>query len=312
MNIQYLAYKEIDKVKWDACVEKAKNHLTYGYSWYLDIIAEQWDGLVLDDYQAVMPLCYNKKLLGYSQLYQPAFNQQAGIFSIQSLSETDVKSFLQSIPEKFKLINISLNEKNPIVPFGPFTVYRKTNLVTPLHKSYQEIANAYSDNHKRNVAKSKRRGLRIESSDKVKAVIKMYQETQKDKAGLSNEDYKRIEILMQKLLEKEMAFIKEVYLEDELILSMFFIHDQNRIINIFGSGNEKGKKNKAMYFCIDHILEAFAGTETIFDFEGSSIPGVAYFFKGFGCEKKFYHQIVSNQLPNWLSTLRSIRTWIKS
>ncbi len=42
--------------------------------------AGQWDALVLDDYQAVMPLTWRSKF-GIRYLYQPAFTQQTGIFS---------------------------------------------------------------------------------------------------------------------------------------------------------------------------------------------------------------------------------------
>ena len=44
MSITYLAHEEIDKLKWDTCVRNAYNGLIYGYSWYLDVAAEHWDG----------------------------------------------------------------------------------------------------------------------------------------------------------------------------------------------------------------------------------------------------------------------------
>ena len=33
-QIKYLQHKEIDKAKWDACIEQAPNGLIYGYSFY--------------------------------------------------------------------------------------------------------------------------------------------------------------------------------------------------------------------------------------------------------------------------------------
>ena len=60
-QIKYLQYKEIDKAKWDVCITNAPNGLIYGYSFYLDCMARRWDALVLGDYEAVMPLTWNKK-----------------------------------------------------------------------------------------------------------------------------------------------------------------------------------------------------------------------------------------------------------
>jgi len=217
MAIQYLTYQQIDKNKWDHCVEKAQNHLTYAYTWYLDIICDQWAGLVEDDYHAVMPLCFNKKLLGYKQLYQPAFNQQAGVFSLSPLSEEKIKSFILAIPDEYKYLNISLNEGNPIRPFSSFTIYRKTNLVTHLSKPYEKLTNQYSDNHKRNVTKSKRKNLRLEKSGTVQEVLKIYRAAQEKKAGLINKDYQRIEKLMQRLIEKKLGFIRSIYIDQEQV-----------------------------------------------------------------------------------------------
>ena len=111
--IKYLKNKEIDKQKWDACINDAANGLIYGYSWYLDIIAEKWDALIYDDYSAVMPLTRKSKF-GIKYLIQPVYMQQAGIFFKQKLSETELENFINHIPKKFKKITINLNSENLI------------------------------------------------------------------------------------------------------------------------------------------------------------------------------------------------------
>ena len=72
MPVHYITYQQIDKSKWDNCIDTAANGLVYGYSFYLDAMAKHWDALVLDDYEAVMPLTWNKKY-GITYLYQPFF-----------------------------------------------------------------------------------------------------------------------------------------------------------------------------------------------------------------------------------------------
>ena len=55
MPIYYLPYQQIDKEKWDACIAQSSNSLIYACSFYLEALSENWDALVLDDYEAVMP-----------------------------------------------------------------------------------------------------------------------------------------------------------------------------------------------------------------------------------------------------------------
>ena len=116
-NILYLTHSEIDKTKWDACIDTAGNGLIYAYSFYLDHMANHWNALVLskglhseNDYEAVMPLTWNKKY-GIRYLYQPFLTAQLGVFG-KKIIEDQVSSFIKSIPASFRFIDISLNNKN--------------------------------------------------------------------------------------------------------------------------------------------------------------------------------------------------------
>ena len=110
MVITYLTYKQVDKKKWDACIDNASNGLIYGYSFYLDSMAKNWDALVLNDYEAVLPLTWNKKYAIY-YLYQPPFTACLGIFGNKLNAET-VAAFLKAIPSKFSYWDIYFNPGN--------------------------------------------------------------------------------------------------------------------------------------------------------------------------------------------------------
>ena len=105
-NIKYIPYGQLDKMKWDSCITNADNGLIYAYSFYLDQMYRQWDALVLNDYEAVMPMTWNKKY-GISYLYQPFLTAQLGVFG-KNITEERVSNFIQSIPSSFRLIEISL------------------------------------------------------------------------------------------------------------------------------------------------------------------------------------------------------------
>ncbi|HEU0112812.1 MAG TPA: hypothetical protein VFQ73_18195, partial [Flavisolibacter sp.] len=61
IRIQYYPGKSINKQAWDKCISNASNGLIYACSTYLDTMSDNWDALVLNNYEAVMPLPWRKK-----------------------------------------------------------------------------------------------------------------------------------------------------------------------------------------------------------------------------------------------------------
>ena len=149
-DIQYLPYEQIDKEKWDRCIRQADNGLIYAFSYYLDHMADNWEGLVLGDYKAVMPLTWKEKF-GIRYLYQPFLTAQLGVFG-QQIEATIVEKFINTIPQRFKYIDIYLNHHN-VFPVSGFDIYQRTNYVLDLNKSYDVLQKEYRENIRRNVKK---------------------------------------------------------------------------------------------------------------------------------------------------------------
>ena len=107
--IQYIAYNNLDYEKWDKCIIGSVNGSVYAKSWYLDIVCEQWDALVLNDYEAVIPLPKRKKW-GLTYIYQPLMCQQLGVFHKQESYCVD--DFISAIPKEILHFNFNLNTHN--------------------------------------------------------------------------------------------------------------------------------------------------------------------------------------------------------
>ncbi len=45
-KVQYLKHHEIDKQRWDACIQEARNAQIYALSWYLDVVTPGWEAIV--------------------------------------------------------------------------------------------------------------------------------------------------------------------------------------------------------------------------------------------------------------------------
>ena len=59
--IRKVSRKKLEVEKYDACIANSIQANVYGYSWYLDVVADNWDVLVLNDYEAVMPIPWRRK-----------------------------------------------------------------------------------------------------------------------------------------------------------------------------------------------------------------------------------------------------------
>ena len=72
-SIKYLRNSEINFKKRDFCIENSVNVKVYAFSWYLDIVASNWDCIVYDDYKMVMPVVFKRQLGFFKKKLPPNF-----------------------------------------------------------------------------------------------------------------------------------------------------------------------------------------------------------------------------------------------
>jgi len=149
--------------------------MIYAYSWFLDLVNDRWEGLVMNDYEAVMPLTPGRKM-GIDYLFQPRFTQQLGVFSQLHLTDKIVRDFLDKIPAKYQFIEINLNTHNKIHHPGKHFHQWKTHEID-LINDYDQIANAYSTNLKRNLKKATKSSLQIVENIKPENVIRIFRKS---------------------------------------------------------------------------------------------------------------------------------------
>jgi hypothetical protein len=303
IQVKYLVNSEIDKVKWDACISKAFNGVIYGYSFYLDHMADQWDGLVLNDYEAVMPLPWRKKY-GIKYAYQPFFTAQGGVFFTQTLSSEVIEKFINTIPGAFRYLSLHLNEMLHFLPSTRYKLLNRTNYVLFLHQQYEALYKNYTEDAKKNLRRAEKFQTIIQPFDDVSAVIALYrQQYGKLNNKIDDECYSRLQKLVQYLLQKKMALCYQVLLNNETVAAAIFLKDNKRLYYILGAPTTKGRETKAVHILIDFIIKSHACSELALDFEGSDIGSVADFYIKFGPQKKTYQQFIYNRLPfilRWL------------
>ena len=298
MAIQYLTYQQINRQKWDDCITNAGNGLIYGYSVYLDSMAGAWDALVLNDYDAVMPLTWRKKY-GIRYLYQPYFTASLGVFG-NNISASLVSDFLQAIPVIFKYWDIYLNAGN-YFELPLFKLYERANYVLPLQNNYQHLFQHFRNNIKRNIVKAKQLQLIVEKNIPVERVIELAKEQSPSYSLVSNIDYEKFEKMYHHFHQNQQAIAYGVYTpHKQLVASCVFFLSHKRAYYILAANHPNGKTLGASHALIAAFIEEHAGQDLLLDFEGSDISNLAFFYSSFGAVTEKYVGLKNNKLPRLL------------
>ena len=141
--IKYIKRQDLDVLKYDKCIDASLQSRIYAFSWYLDIVADNWDVLVLDDYKAVMPIPWANKY-GIKYITQPYFCQQLGVFSIKKISAEIERDLRKKIPKRFVKISLNYNSANYL---GSKMVAKK-NFILELNDTYLNLFKSFSKGRK--------------------------------------------------------------------------------------------------------------------------------------------------------------------
>ncbi|MEP7278015.1 MAG: hypothetical protein ABI813_05180 [Bacteroidota bacterium] len=300
--IKYLFRHQVDTTKWDQRVEQAANGFIYSLSFYLDRLCV-WDALVMGDYDFVMPLPIRKKA-GFQYVYTPRFGGQLGIAGSSAVTEKIFNAFINAIPRKIVYFDLLLNEQNTVPPREGLVSVVKTNFIIPLQLPYPTIYDNYSRDAKKNLRQAAARLLFTEPVEPG-IVLDMYRQAYGHLADNTEKDYKRFQLIMQDALACGNGFIAGVKnAGGELLASAFFGMDNKRIYYLMGAPTAQGRKDNAVYFLINEIIKKHAGTQRVFDFEGSDIVSVADFYRKFGPQQVSYPHLIINRLPFFLKWLK--------
>jgi hypothetical protein len=294
--IRYIPHDDINRTKWDMCVDEAFNGLIYAKSWYLDIVSDQWDALVENEYEKIFPLVYRKKW-GIDYLYQPPFTQQLGLFSKTLLTGAHVTDFIGSIPDRFRLIEINLNTLNK-VSAGDLPTQNWVTHELDLIKSHSQLQKNYSENLRRNLKKSASEGLSVTKNVKPEEVITLFRENRgRTILHLKDEAYGRLTRLAYSGIYKGVVLTYAVYdPRNTLCAGAIFLKSNKKIIFLFSGLNEVGRQTGAMAHLLDSFIQDHQNKHLTLDFEGSNDPGLARFYKSFGSSVVTYPHLAINRL----------------
>lgn len=295
-EISIIPSHKIDAEKWNRCISASPNGLIYATTDYLNYIADNWTGIVLNDYSAIMPVAWRKKY-GIKYSYDVPFMQQLGIFSQEMVVPLD--KMIQRLFSICRYGDYNFNYGNQVVDAPCIT-----NYILSL-TNYQDLAKRFSIDAKQYLRKSENYDFKYTNGSVDEAIDicrKLYGERIKNVAEMQYGNFKAICKVFQK--QDKVVIRKIINKEQEILAIVLLLKDNKRIYNIMNGTLPKGRVQRANYFLLSGIWKEFQQKDLVFDFEGSDIPGVKAFYKKFGAVYQPYSRIHFNRLPRAVKMLK--------
>ena len=301
MLIKYIQREHLDEEKYNDCIENSIQSNSYAFSWYLDIVCDNWDVLVLDDYEAVMPIPWRKKY-GIKYVYPPLWVLQLGVYSNEAINENE---FLTHLFSTFKFVELRMNTHNNFELYSEFLQSKQCQKLV-LNTTYSSILSKYRKDRKKDLQKATTADLIEKWNDHPSNLIELFKNNiGKRTPNIKENDYQNLEKLIAICIQKKVGEILAVYdKKNKLVASVFLLKHKNSITKLISSTNLKDRKNGANTFLIDRVIFKYHKDFSVFNFGGSSIKSVASFSKSFGAETEKYHQLKMNKLPKVLQLFK--------
>jgi hypothetical protein len=284
--IEVIPFNEINKAKWDECVNSSIHNNIYGLYDSISQACDHWVGIVYEDYKAVLALPLKKKL-GLAYSWHPQFMGPLGVFSSVDDPEIESEIFSRTLKNSWWIKMYYWQNSSP-------KEFKKTQLVfqiLDLRNSNMDILRSlYNENTKRNIKKAIKAGLNISHDSTVEELVLTFKENKGDKIeNINDESYTLLKKLMKHWLKTKNGHISSIYQNDELLAIGYFLSWKGITIYYKGVVTERGKTAGAMHFLIDQEIEKSIVNGNYFDFGGSNSESVARFYRGFGGVDKNYY-----------------------
>jgi len=299
--IRLVKRTKLNVAKYDSCIQKSLQSNVYGFSWYLDLVCDNWSVLVLNDYEAVMPLPHRRKLF-VKYVYPPFWLIQLGIYSEAIEDENE---FLIELFSEFKFVETRLNAKNSFSMFQDFQQERQLQVLN-LKEDYNTLCAAYKKDRRKDLSRAKKNDLVERWNDEPENLIQLYKaNVGKRVKNIKDKDYDTLLKLMKMSIVKRKGEILSIYdVDNHLVASAFFLKHHKRITILASSTDFKNRKNGANTFLIDRAIYKYHPNYEVFDFGGSSMPSIASYFLSFGAKTEKYKMLQYNNLPKFLKLFK--------
>ena len=258
-----------------------------------------------------------KRLKLFKQLSAPPFMPTCELYyhnpasnkANQHKFDKDILSAITNYLSNSKdivIIDLPSSVKN-ITPFihKKFKVSTRITYQLDLMQSEEELFNNMSSERRKNIKKAVKDGV---WAKQVKNINPQAADLIKSTYSRNNKnvDFSIIEGILQNMEDNSSCMLVAYDKNNHAIASNFCVYDKNKSTYKFGGYNSNLKHEGAGALLMwESIKLAKSKGIRYFDFDGSMLPAIETFFRGFGCDVINYHTIVKG--PFLLEILLKMR-----
>lgn len=297
---RWIKQDKLDVPRYDRCINEAGNTPVYATSWFLTLMAGKWDVLVYGDFEYVMPVP-NRKKWGIAYVYPPVFAQYLGIFPAPPPEVR--QEFYQALAARFRYIQYQTGDREEAKSAEGFTIKEHHTRILPLESEYPVLAKGYDDYIIQNLKKAALNKVSVATETDPEVFFNLQKESKE--IPVPAESWKRFRKLMEATLPNGVG---KLYCaktpQGEILTAAFFLIWKNQAYYMAVCNSRHGRDLRGGFALLDRFISDHAGSNLLFDFEGSSVEGVDRFFAAFGSAKKPYFVLTLNRLPRMLRQIK--------
>lgn len=277
---------DLDTEKYNTCISNSLQCNVFGYSWYLDIVSDSWSVLVLNNYEAVMPIPIRKKY-GIHYVYPPFWLLNLGVYS--SDENIDVSIFISFLFQKFLFVELKMNSENNLQKIGSNKVKKQIQYLS-LKNSYSSILSNFKKDRQKDIRKAQKEDFIEKWDDAPENLIELFKNNVgKRTTNIKSRDYGVLLKLINKSIAKKKGELLSIYNKnDQLVASAFFLKNKGEITILVSSTDFNNRNNGVNTYLIDRAIFKYQPHYETFNFGGSSIKSIANYFKSFNATTKNY------------------------
>ncbi len=312
--ISILKREQIEDKAWNQCVQSSVRPFVYATSWYLDIVCQQWEGIVVEgkqgEYSLVLPVPI---LIKWKKPFvrMPLFCQQLGVFPLAVCSPTIQNEAIEAFVKHYRYINPYVFADNSFDTLNLNRLEVTTNFELALDLPYEENYQAYRRDRKKDFSKAKKVKQKIVTSSSPEPMIAMFESSvvPSFKGGIHPQTYRYLRDILKISLQKNIGELYYTQYEDGSYgAACFFVIWQKRIIYLFNAAFPDKRKDNGRMLMLDKIIQQYSQSEYVLDFESpTNEASIRDFYQSFGAKEKELYILRQDNLPFYISMLRKIR-----
>jgi hypothetical protein len=312
-----LSRPEIDAARWDYAVKHSCQQVIYAYSWYLDVVCDDWSAVVWpskESYEVILPLPVCRKY-GITIVQQPLFCQYLGFFYAQTVPPALFLAFFSVLNRAFPFISsYTFNPENSVpemtsaLDSSGLTVSTLFTHRLSLQQPFEEIYCAYKRDRKINLKRSGKYPWKVSPSTDIVPLIDLFKQNHglTIPGGVDPKAYARLQRIFKQCRRHAHAELWYAGLNVNNA-GILIVRSGGRAVYLFNAADQVGRDGNARSLLLNGYFEKYAGDEIQFDFESPENASIVAFYRSFNAAEAPFLSVCKNALPFPIRQIQQLR-----